>query len=172
MKTAKFWAWLTLFLAFGSFLLLDFAPKKTEKNNLSFSATQNEKTIAAAENKLSGESVYYVAGGGKYHLYEDCKSIAGKEILSSDKIFAENGGRTLCSVCKNRAGKPSEDRPSNQEEKEIPLPIPSSVYCTPNGKKYHVDRNCRYLKNSAEVSELSTEAARQKGLTPCSGCAG
>lgn len=45
-------------------------------------------------------------------------------------------------------------------------------YYTPNGTKYHLDRNCRYLKNSDVVLETDTETAASQGLTPCSVCSG
>lgn len=172
MKKMKFLPCLSLCLAFLSFLILEYRPSETAEEPLRFSASANETFVASAEEKLSGELIYYTANGTKYHLRPDCRSIAGKTVYSSDKIFAESSGRTLCSVCKNwleQASAP--DSPENIAPEQNPA-LPETVYCTASGDKFHLDRNCRYLQNSKTVTEISREEADSKGLSPCSGCAG
>ena len=172
MKKMKFLPCLSLCLAFLSFLILEYRPEKTAEEPLRFSASANETFVASAEEKLSGELIYYTANGTKYHLRPDCRSIAGKTVYSSDKIFAESSGRTLCSVCKNWLDQASApDSPENIAPEQNPA-LPEIAYCTASGSKFHLDRNCHYLHNSKTVTEISREEAASKGLSPCSDCAG
>ena len=43
-------------------------------------------------------------------------------------------------------------------------------YYTQNGTKYHLDYECRYLKNSSKIIKTTIEFAKDLGLEPCSGC--
>ncbi len=43
------------------------------------------------------------------------------------------------------------------------------VYATAKGKKYHC-KNCRTLKKSKTLVELTISQAKQKGLNPCKIC--
>lgn len=42
-----------------------------------------------------------------------------------------------------------------------------TVYVTPNGHKYHYDPNCRALRRSHSVSQMTVSQARNAGYTPC-----
>lgn len=49
---------------------------------------------------------------------------------------------------------------------------PLTVYYTENGKVFHTDHRCVYLRRSASVLQTSVEVAALAGKTrPCSGCA-
>lgn len=180
LKRTKFFAILSLCLTLCSFVMLNAVPEPNDSQLLSFSATANEESASAAPEQLSGQIVYYVADGSKYHLDAACKSIAGKEVYSSDMIFANSGGRTLCSICQNRQEKETDSEipdvsggnPEMNSGTTAALTDPGTiVYRTASGKKYHLDRNCRYIRNRDNVSEISLPTAVESGLTPCSACA-
>lgn len=42
-----------------------------------------------------------------------------------------------------------------------------TVYVTPSGHKYHYDPNCRALRRSHSVSQMTVSQARNAGYTPC-----
>ncbi|HJA46280.1 MAG TPA: DNA/RNA non-specific endonuclease [Candidatus Limosilactobacillus excrementigallinarum] len=42
-----------------------------------------------------------------------------------------------------------------------------TVYVTPSGHKYHYDPNCRALRRSHTVSQMTVSQARNAGYTPC-----
>ncbi|MBR5721358.1 MAG: hypothetical protein IKX78_02610 [Clostridia bacterium] len=44
------------------------------------------------------------------------------------------------------------------------------LYYTPFGKKWHLTRECQYLRNSETILYTDYEDAVSKGLTPCSKC--
>ncbi len=46
----------------------------------------------------------------------------------------------------------------------------STVYYTPNGRKYHSTSNCSTLKRSKTIYSTSQESARASGRTPCKVC--
>lgn len=46
----------------------------------------------------------------------------------------------------------------------------NQVYVSKTGKKYHTHKDCQYIKHSAEVSVLTIQQAKAKGLTLCSRC--
>lgn len=169
MKGARFTAAVTLCCTLLSFALLSTVPK-TGAGTVpeTYSAEADAQKLSQRE-PLSGESVYATASGSKYHLYADCASIADKEIFVSDMIFAGSGGRTLCSLCQTRAAK--QEKKEQEKQSEPVQNEDQPLYRTPEGKKYHADRNCRYLKNSDEVTQISFTEASEAGLTPCSACA-
>ncbi len=45
----------------------------------------------------------------------------------------------------------------------------TKVYITSSGKKYHY-KDCRTLKKSKKIQEVTIKTARDKGLTPCKVC--
>jgi hypothetical protein len=44
------------------------------------------------------------------------------------------------------------------------------LYYSPYGKKWHLTRECQYLRNSEDISFTDYETAVSMGLTPCSNC--
>ena len=80
---------------------INYAPESIEK----YTAQINE-----VESLTGSDTVYWITTGDtgyKYHLYEDCQHIKGKEI-SSGKVgdaLEQNKIKDLCGTCKNRAEK-------------------------------------------------------------------
>ena len=44
-------------------------------------------------------------------------------------------------------------------------------YHTNSGTKYHLNRECRYIKNSSSVNQTTISEAVNFGFEPCTGCA-
>lgn len=48
--------------------------------------------------------------------------------------------------------------------------VGQTVYCVPNGKKYHSTPHCRTLSQSEIVNEITLEQAVAGKLEPCKVC--
>ena len=92
----------------------------------------------------------------------------GKEddFSAGKKLSADEAGDYREKLLEETAEQP-------EEREEGPVSgFPAVCYYTEKGGKWHVDADCRYLKNSQEVLEGSVESANFAGKDqPCSACA-
>lgn len=77
--------------------------------------------INQVENLTGSDTVYWIATGNannKYHLYEDCFHIAGKEISSGNVSDAleSNKIHSLCITCEQKAEKAKEETAPAEED--------------------------------------------------------
>ena len=88
-------------LAVGIIAGINFNPESIEKYT---------DQINQVESLMGTDTVYWITTGDsgyKYHLYEDCQHISGKEITSGKvgDALEQNKIKELCGTCKNRAEK-------------------------------------------------------------------
>ena len=100
--------------------------------------------------------VYVTETGTVYHTSMECThlQLSVHEISLSGTGGTHNfwiGGNRPCSKCAHG-------------------PMPSKIYITNEGDRYHYDRGCSGLKRT--VSSMTMEQAQEAGYRPCSRCGG
>lgn len=134
----------------------------------------NESNIHKLEEKeletsFDNELFYYTKNGAKYHMKEDCRYIINSSNIFFDKIiFLSSYQLTPCSLCGETAS--IIDSENKTEESTFVNPETEIYYYTKTGKKWHTDKQCRYLLKSKDIYEGSNEEIEAKALTPCSSC--
>ncbi len=86
---------------------VDFAPPSVEK----YTKEINEQTSIVKDLNFDNDNVYWTKAGNKYHLYEDCQHIVGRDVINNgtvEKSWEEKGISELCKTCEKRAIKAKE----------------------------------------------------------------
>lgn len=81
---------------------VDFNPPSVEK----YSKEINEQTAQLKKLNLENDLVYWTSAGNKYHIYEDCQHIKGRDAISSGTVkdsWEKKGLSELCKTCEKRA---------------------------------------------------------------------
>src|SRR5690606_28477371 len=81
---------------------VDFNPPSIEK----YTKEINEQTDVLKKINLNNDLVYWTREGNKYHIYEDCQHIKGRDGISSGTVkesFEKKGLSELCKTCQKRA---------------------------------------------------------------------
>ncbi len=103
---------------------IDFNPPSVEK----YTQQINEQTEVIKNLNNGVDYVYWTTKGNKYHLYEDCQHIRGREIAGGTvkEAWEERkiGDSELCLTCRKRAEKGSGNEPVGEAE---PQPEPEEV---------------------------------------------
>jgi hypothetical protein len=97
---------------------IDFDPPSIEK----YTQQIEEQTRTLKTLNFDEDNVYWTKAGNKYHIYEDCQHIRGRDEINRGTVQAswdEKGISELCKTCRNRAMK---DRNISEEELEISIP--------------------------------------------------
>lgn len=100
---------------------VDFNPPSVEK----YTEEINQQTEQLKKINLENDLVYWTSAGNKYHIYEDCQHIKGRELISSGTVkesFEKKGLSELCKTCEKNAIKKN-----NISEQGIEAAIESSV---------------------------------------------
>ncbi len=81
----------------------DFNPPSQEK----YTAEIQEQTEVAKNLNINTDNVYWSKAGNKYHAFDDCQYIKGKELSNGSikESWEQKGISELCKVCKKRAAK-------------------------------------------------------------------
>ncbi len=82
---------------------IDFNPPSIEK----YTKEINEQTNTLKALNIA-DNVYWTQSGNKYHIYEDCQHIKGREGITNGTIkqsFEQKGISELCKTCEARAVK-------------------------------------------------------------------
>lgn len=83
---------------------IEFDPPSIEKYTEQIEAqTKTLKTLNFDE-----DNVYWTRAGNKYHIYEDCQHIRGREEINNGTVktsWEQKGISELCKTCQNRAMK-------------------------------------------------------------------
>lgn len=99
---------------------IDFNPPSIEK----YTEQINSQTGEIKELNAGVDYVYWTNQGNKYHLYEDCQHIKGREIHGGTVKEAwearKIGDSELCLTCKKRAEKKLNAEPVESPEASIP----------------------------------------------------
>lgn len=83
---------------------IDFNPPSVEK----YTKEINEQTETLKQLNLGNDLVYWTASGNKYHIYEDCQHIKGRDVITKGTIkesFEKKGISELCKTCESRVKK-------------------------------------------------------------------
>ncbi len=83
---------------------IDFNPPSVEK----YTKEINEQTETLKQLNLGNDLVYWTASGNKYHIYEDCQHIKGRDVITHGTIkesFEKKGISELCKTCESRVKK-------------------------------------------------------------------
>jgi hypothetical protein len=83
---------------------IDFNPPSIEK----YTKEINEQTTALKELNADVDNVYWSSAGNKYHIYEDCQHIKGREVVTNGTVkesWEQKGISELCKTCEKRAKK-------------------------------------------------------------------
>jgi len=81
---------------------VDFNPPSVEK----YTEEINAQTEQLKKINLDNDHVYWTSQGNKYHVFEDCQHIKGRDLISSGTIkesFEKKGLSELCKTCEKRA---------------------------------------------------------------------
>jgi hypothetical protein len=92
-----------------------------------------------------------------------------KEILESTFDKIEERELSPCSAC--AASFLNTQNTNENQEAEEDNNETNIYYYTESGTKWHIDKECRYIKNSKKILEGDYKAVEGRGLSPCSGCA-
>ena len=141
-------------------------------------ASETEDSSAEGDGDFSdtlGETVYWTPNGKTWHTDRDCHYIKkSKDIISGTEENARDEGKTgLCSSCaKNDAETETDESVIEESSTAGEETVENPCYWTPNGKTWHTDRECHYIKNSKDVICGTEEKAKDEGKTSlCSSCA-
>lgn len=80
---------------------VDFNPPSVEK----YTKEINEQTATLNDLNIQ-DNVYWTSAGNKYHIYEDCYHIAGRDKITNGTIkesFEKKGISELCKTCEKKA---------------------------------------------------------------------
>ncbi|WP_310994170.1 hypothetical protein [Aequorivita marina] len=83
---------------------VDFNPPSVEK----YTKEINEQTSTIKELNYDNDNVYWTKAGNKYHIFEDCQHIVGRDVINNgtvEKSWEDKGISELCLTCKKRAVK-------------------------------------------------------------------
>lgn len=97
---------------------VDFNPPSIEK----YTKEINEQTDVLKKINLNNDLVYWTREGNKYHIYEDCQHIKGRDGISSGTVkesFEKKGLSELCKTCQKRAIKQNDVSENILSEKAI-----------------------------------------------------
>ncbi len=147
----------------------------------------SSQIFTASETARPFDNIFYwTENGSKVHLFSDCGHLKNSsDICSGD----ENAVRSLkksgmCASCLKVANKAETDFDffdANTTTSAVPnteAPRPSYsinsdtlFYWTESGSKYHLYRDCSYLKNAVNIlSADKTELDESEKDGPCSAC--
>ncbi len=99
-------------LVVASIVGIEFDPASIEK----YTQEINEQTSVLKELNYDNDNVYWTRAGNKYHIFEDCQHITGRDEINNGTVkesWEQKGISELCKTCQNRASKAL-------KEKEIP----------------------------------------------------
>lgn len=85
---------------------VDFNPPSIEK----YTVEINEQTNTLKELNFDNDHVYWTRAGNKYHIFEDCQHIKGREGITNGTVkqsWEQKGISELCKTCEKRAMKES-----------------------------------------------------------------
>lgn len=83
---------------------VDFEPPSVEK----YTKEINEQTSVLKELNFDKDEVYWTTAGNKYHIFDDCQHIKGREGISEGTVkesWEKKGISELCKTCEKRARK-------------------------------------------------------------------
>lgn len=80
----------------------DFSPPSVEQ----YTREINEQTNTLKQLNFDNDNVYWTKAGNKYHIFEDCQHIRGRDEINNGTVkqsWDEKGISELCKTCENRA---------------------------------------------------------------------
>ncbi len=80
----------------------DFSPPSIEQ----YTKDINEQTNTLKQLNFDNDNVYWTKAGNKYHIFEDCQHIKGRDEINNGTVkqsWDEKGISELCKTCENRA---------------------------------------------------------------------
>ena len=80
----------------------DFNPPSIEQ----YTKEINEQTSTLKKLNFDNDNVYWTKAGNKYHIFEDCQHIKGRDEINNGTVnqsWEEKGISELCKTCQNRA---------------------------------------------------------------------
>jgi hypothetical protein len=83
---------------------VDFNPPSIEK----YTKEINEQTSLLKKINLDKDLVYWTSAGNKYHVFDDCQHIKGRDQISNGTVkesFEKKGLSELCKTCQKRVMK-------------------------------------------------------------------
>lgn len=81
---------------------VDFNPPSIEK----YTKEITEQTATIKKLNFDNDNVYWTRAGNKYHIFEDCQHIKGRDKITNGTIkesFEQKGISELCKTCESRA---------------------------------------------------------------------
>ena len=81
---------------------VDFDPPSIEK----YTEEINEQTSTLKQLNFDKDNVYWTRAGNKYHIFEDCQHIKGRESITNGTVklsWEQKGISELCKTCEKRA---------------------------------------------------------------------
>lgn len=81
---------------------VDFNPPSIEK----YTKEINEQTETLKKLNFDNDNVYWTKAGNKYHIYEDCQHIKGRDGITNGTVkqsWEQKGISELCKTCEKRA---------------------------------------------------------------------
>ena len=142
-------------------IILDLPSEAEAENELILEFYNEETPEEAADIE---DIVFYTNTGTKWHSTKDCTYLKKSKEILEGSLESVIDGLSPCSAC---ASSDTEIKPLEQQDNNQII----IYYYTESGTKWHIDKACRYLKNSKIVLEGDKKTVEEKSLTPCSGCA-
>lgn len=99
---------------------VDFNPPSVEK----YTKEINEQTEVLKSLNHDTDNVYWTKAGNKYHIFEDCQHIKGRDVINNGtvkKSWDEKGISELCKTCEKKAIKANEIMVEESDINELML---------------------------------------------------
>lgn len=81
---------------------VDFNPPSIER----YTKEINEQTSTVKDLNFDNDNVYWTRAGNKYHIFEDCQHIKGRDEINNGTVkesWEDKGISELCKTCEKRA---------------------------------------------------------------------
>ena len=101
---------------------------------------------------------------------EEAQKLQASQNKTPTNVTTNSGGNSNAGTSNKKPAAPSKPQDTTQSGGNTAVePIGKMVWKTATGKKYHSINNCGKT-NSSKATQVTLDAAKSAGLTPCSKC--
>ena len=125
---------------------------------------KKEEALAKAEEEKKAQEAE------EKRKQEEAQKLQASQNKTPTNVTTNSGGNSNAGTSNKKPAAPSKPQDTTQSGGNTAVePIGKMVWKTATGKKYHSINNCGKT-NSSKATQVTLDAAKSAGLTPCSKC--
>ena len=125
---------------------------------------KKEEALAKAEEEKKAQEAE------EKRKQEEAQKLQASQNKTPTNVTTNSGGNSNAGTSNKKPAAPSKPQDTTQAGGNTAVePIGKMVWKTATGKKYHSINNCGKT-NSSKATQVTLDAAKSAGLTPCSKC--